>query len=140
MITQFRDEHFFLSNFYPALTMYDGRSYSTSEHAFVAAKTLDLDMRDRVSEIPTPGRAKKFGRGLALRIDWGLVKIPIMHQIVRDKFIRDPELREKLLATGEHELIEGNGWGDDFWGVDMRTRRGENHLGKILMQVRDELR
>lgn len=140
MITQFRGEYNFLSNFCPALTMYDGHLYSTSEHAFVAAKTLDLDIRARVSEIPTSGRAKKFGRSLALRPDWELVKISIMHQIVRDKFIRNPGLREKLLATGEHELIEGNGWGDDFWGVDMKSRRGANHLGKILMLVREELK
>ena len=140
MIIQFRGEDNFLSNFYPALTMYDGYLYSTSEHAFVAAKTLDLDMRVRVSKIPTSGRAKKFGRSLTLRPDWELVKIPIMHQIVRDKFIRNPELRKKLLATDEHELIEGNNWGDNFWGVDMRTRRGENHLGKILMLVRGELK
>lgn len=142
MITRFEDGYSFLSNFCPANVMYDGYLYLTGEHAFVAAKTLDLDTRIAVSKISTPGRAKKFGRKLDLRPDWELVKVPIMHQIILDKFTRNPELRTKLLATGDKELIEGNHWGDTFWGMiySQGTLRGENHLGKILMEVREELK
>ena len=60
-----------------------------------------------------------------------------MYEIVKDKFSRNPELRVKLLNTGDIELIEGNYWGDTFWGVC--NGKGENHLGKILMRVRKEL-
>ena len=63
-----------------------------------------------------------------------------MTGIVRDKFTRNPELKRLLLATGDAVLIEGNTWGDRFWGVDKRTGKGENHLGLILMDIREELK
>jgi ribA/ribD-fused uncharacterized protein len=142
MITEFRGEYHFLSNFHPATTMYDGVYYVTSEHAFAAAKTLNLTVREHISEIAMPGNAKKFGRTLKLRPDWETVKIGIMKTIVRDKFIRNPDLREKLLATEDAILVEGNTWGDDFWGMIKNADGeyvGDNYLGKILMQVRGEL-
>ena len=61
-----------------------------------------------------------------------------MEEIVRAKFGQNPVLADKLLATGDTLLIEGNTWGDKFWGVDTRVGQGENHLGKILMKVRAE--
>jgi predicted NAD-dependent protein-ADP-ribosyltransferase YbiA (DUF1768 family) len=60
-----------------------------------------------------------------------------MEELVRRKFA-DPELAEKLLATGDEELVEGNTWNDRFWGVC--RGEGRNELGKILMRVRAELR
>ena len=74
------------------------------------------------------------------RADWEQVKYDIMEQIVRAKFTQNEELREKLHATGNSELIEGNTWGDTCWGVDLRTGRGRNCLGQILMKVRAELK
>jgi predicted NAD-dependent protein-ADP-ribosyltransferase YbiA (DUF1768 family) len=58
--------------------------------------------------------------------------------LVRQKF-REPKLRELLAGTRNAELIEGNYWGDRFWGVYVGDGKGENHLGKILMQVREEV-
>lgn len=137
MIDRFKDKYSFLSNFYPAETMYDGVLYPTSEHAYIAAKTLSPTLRAHITTLTTPGADRHYGRRLDLRPDWEDVKLGIMHQIVRDKFIRNPELREKLLATGDDLLIEGNTWGDTFWGCV--GGEGENHLGKILMKVRWEL-
>ena len=71
-----------------------------------------------------------------MRPDWEQVKTGIMEEIVRAKFTQHPELAALLLATGDTVLVEGNHWGDTCWGVDTRTGRGENHLGKILMKVR----
>ena len=51
---------------------------------------------------------------------------------------QNPELGNKLLETGNQELVEGNTWGDIFWGVC--NGKGQNWLGKILMMVRDEIR
>ena len=77
---------------------------------------------------------------MPLRPDWEKVKNGIMEEIVCAKFTQHTDLAEKLLATGDRVLVEGNHWGDTFWGVDTRTGQGENHLGKILMKVREELR
>lgn len=142
MIERFKGEYAFLSNFEPAETMYDGVLYPSSEHAFVAAKTLSPTLRAYIATIATPGAARRYGRKLDLRPDWEDVKVDIMHQIVRDKFIRNPELRKKLLATRGEPIAEGNTWGDVFWGVYHGAVEisGKNHLGYILMKVRKELR
>ena len=63
-----------------------------------------------------------------------------MEDIVRAKFTQNQDMKQQLLATGNLVLVEGNGWHDTFWGVDLKTGEGENHLGRILMQVREELR
>jgi predicted NAD-dependent protein-ADP-ribosyltransferase YbiA (DUF1768 family) len=71
-----------------------------------------------------------------------------MLALVRDKFARNRALGETLLATGQCRIEEGNTWGDVYWGIarraiparGIRAGDGENHLGKILMQVREELR
>ncbi len=77
---------------------------------------------------------------LEYREDWDMVKQDIMYGIIRAKFTQNPDLCDKLLATGALMLIEGNDWDDRYWGVDKHTGEGKNHLGKILMRVRNELR
>ena len=87
-----------------------------------------------------PIASKKLGRRVQLRPDWEEVKVGIMEEIVRAKFTQNEDLKQRLLATGDLVLEEGNSWHDTFWGVDARSRKGKNHLGRILMQVRQELR
>lgn len=137
-ITEFQGEHRFLSNFWPAPTEFEGIRYPTSEHAYQAAKTPDLNERRRIAALATPSQAKAAGRAAVHRADWEQVKFDVMERCVRDKFTRNPDLRAKLLATGGAELIEGNSWGDRVWGV--YRGEGENRMGKILMKVRAELR
>lgn len=79
--------------------------------------------------------AKRAGQRLALRPDWEQIKQAVMLNLQRQKYSY-PELRTLLLATGNLELIEGNTWGDTYWGVCNGV--GDNWLGKILMQVRAE--
>lgn len=138
MINSFRDKYFFLSNFYPCWVVLDGMRYPSVEHAYQAAKTLRDIEREQIRTASTPGVAKRLGRVCTHRPDWKKIKVDIMLDLVRQKFERSSDLAEKLLATGDEELIEGNTWGDRFWGV--YRGRGENNLGKILMQVREELR
>ena len=135
---EFRGAYDFLSNFYPAEIELDGIVFSTGEAAFQAQKTLDLEERKAFAGLP-PGKAKYAGRRLALRSDWEVVKLGIMERIVRAKFAQHPDLAGRLVATGTLPLMEGNAWHDVYWGVDVNTGKGENHLGKILMKVRDEL-
>ena len=135
MISSFRDEYFFLSNFYPVEIKLDGIVYPNAETAFQAQKTLDVEERRKFSMLKNPVQAKRLGRKVKLRDDWEEVKLDIMTEIVSQKFLQHPHLIEMLLQTGDEELIEGNKWGDRFWGVC--KGKGENHLGKILMKIRD---
>lgn len=138
MIKEFRGDYRFLSNFYPVTISYDGLYYPSVEHAFQAAKTNSVEDKLKICNAESPGIAKRMGRMVELRPDWEQVKIPIMTELVRIKF-RNPGLRAMLIRTGLNELCEGNWWHDEFWGVDCVTGNGQNHLGKILMMVRDEI-
>jgi ribA/ribD-fused uncharacterized protein len=137
-IDSFQGQYRFLSNFYPAEVHFEGITYPTVEHAYQSAKTLDMNDRRRIAALPTPEEAKRAGRALKYRPDWDQAKFVVMEQCVRDKFTRHPDLRAKLLATGDAYLEEGNTWNDQIWGV--YQGKGENRLGKTLMQVRDDLR
>ena len=130
-IDDFRGEYRWLSNFHLVKVELDGALYSSTENAYQAAKTLDLDMR-RVFRVCTPSESKRHGKALTLRPDWESVKVSVMLGLLRQKF-QHPELKQKLLATGDidlglvaqfalvHDLVEA------YW------------LGRLLMQVRSEL-
>lgn len=135
-INKFSGEYEFLSNFYlcPLYVEYDGWEYPTSEHAFQAAKTLDLETRMKICICNTPGQAKRLGRKVLLRADWEKIKLPIMKSILLSKFNRNPKLKKALIDTEYCTLEEGNNWGDTFWGVC--NGKGSNYLGKLLMLVR----
>lgn len=137
MIDSFQGDHRFLSNFYPARIVLDGMLFTSVEAAYVAGKTLDRSTRLRIQSLETPGKVKRFGRSIPLRPDWEEVKIPLMLSLLRQKFKEDSVLGDLLWLTGKHELIEGNTWGDTFWGVCNGV--GHNHLGKLLMQIRQEM-
>ncbi|MBR6790027.1 MAG: NADAR family protein [Oscillospiraceae bacterium] len=138
-IAEFRNETFFLSNFYESPVTYGGITYGSNEAAFQAQKCLTEGEKAAFAPL-RPGEAKKKGRRVKLRPDWEQVKVGIMQEIVRAKFTQNEELRALLLATGDAVLEEGNTWNDTFWGVHLKTGQGQNHLGRILMQVREELR
>jgi ribA/ribD-fused uncharacterized protein len=137
-IGPFRGTWAFLSNFYPAPVMFEGDVYPTVEHAYQAAKTTNHALRQRIRQCVTPGHAKAAGRQLPLQPDWEQVKLAVMEALIREKFMRHPELAKQLRTTSPHTLVELNSWGDRFWGVC--RGRGRNHLGRILMAVRDALR
>lgn len=111
--------------------------YPTVEHAYQAQKTLNKTIRLAVARIGSAGAAKKFGRLIDLRPDWELVKVPIMRELIRLKFPVGGCLSEELLATYPCVLVEGNTWGDIFWGIC--EGRGTNHLGRLLMERRAQL-
>ena len=137
MINEFRGQYRFLSNFYPCLIEFEGNVYISVEHAFQAAKTLDEDWRESIFWARTPSDAKRIGRKVPLREDWEEIKLSVMENLLRQKF-NIFDFKSALLATGDEELIEGNWWGDTFWGVC--NGQGENHLGKLLMKIRSEIR
>ncbi|CUX25323.1 NADAR family protein [Clostridium sp. C105KSO13] len=138
-IAEFRGNYAFLSNFYHAPIIYRGHKYANNEAAFQAQKTVFVREQQQfyMPRLTEPALAKRLGRSVTLRPDWNQVKIPIMYEVCFAKFLQHPELMQALLATGDTLLIEGNTWGDRFWGcVD---GFGENHLGNILMDIRGKL-
>jgi len=141
VINSFQGEYFFLSNFFYSPFEFDGEIYATVEHAFQAAKTFDTEQRQSIRQAASPAQAKKMGRAVQLRPDWEQVKFDIMLALLRLKFSQ-ADLRQKLLDTGDSELIEGNTWGDKVWGCVSYKGQwiGRNHLGKLLMQVRADIR
>lgn len=147
-IEKFRGENYFLSNMYPLDNWIDtenGLSVPTSEHAFQSARFVD-DLPHEMVALTEDGIQAKIlahqllDQGAIEKPDWPFIKIGIMHGVVTKKFKLNPDIAEKLATTGEQELVEGNNWGDHYWGVDpVGSRNGQNHLGRILMRVRADL-
>lgn len=133
-ITSFRGKYAFLSNFYEALIEYNGFHFRNNEAAFQAMK--NPREADRFTELSARD-AKALGKKVHLRQDWEDAKVRIMYEVCLAKFSQHPELKERLLATGNSFLEEGNDWGDIEWGVC--NGYGKNRLGKILMLVRRDL-
>ncbi len=138
MIGPFWGKYRFLSNFWSCSVLYEGITYPSAEHAYQAAKTISPQQRLLISQnCPTPGDAKRMGRTLTLRKDWDTMKLLVMKEVVFQKFRYNKILQGKLVSTKDEELVEVNYWRDRFWGI--YQNKGENHLGKILMSVREEL-
>jgi ribA/ribD-fused uncharacterized protein len=136
VISSFTGKHFFLSNFYPCSISYEGIIYPSSEHAYVAAKSDDTRDREYIATINNAGKAKQYSRRLILRDGWDSMRVNVMLDIVSIKF-RHEDLSNALVNTGNEELVEGNYWGDTFWGQSP-IGTGQNNLGKILMEIRSE--
>lgn len=152
-ITRFHAGHRFLSNFYLVPIEYDGIQYPSVEHAYQAAKTLDLTRRKKICAASRPGLAKAMGSTVPLREGWDEMKLDVMEELLRHKFSkhRYPILHGLLKYTGTAMLIEGNNWGDRFWGMTLEAKLtqfgdgeahkpewvGENWLGRLLMKIRD---
>lgn len=136
MIDKFRGKYWFLSNFYESPIEDENITYPTVEHYFQAQKTLNREEKLKISKATKPAKAKKMGRQVNLRKDWEDIKLQVMEKALRLKF-QDPALRKKLIATGDEELVEGNPWGDRYWGVCNGS--GKNKLGKFLMKIRKDL-
>lgn len=138
----FREEYSFLSNFtYLEKPLCgDGLSFPTVEHFYQAMKTKDKSLRKVISEHPSKGLKKFVRENVTLRDDWDDIKLSVMEYGLRWKFSdNNPILKRKLLATKGVELVELNYWNDIFFGVCLKTGEGENHLGKLLMKIREEI-
>lgn len=134
-ITEFRGEYAFLSNFYESDIYCWGFKFKNAEAAFQAMKDplqaslfVGLDAK----------AAKRLGRKVNLRKDWEQLKEKFMLTVCFAKFMQNPDLGEKLVATGNKTLIEGNTWGDTEWGIC--NGEGKNLLGIILMHIREKIK
>lgn len=140
-IMEFRGNYAFLSNFWMAHFEYEGIQWLSAEAAYQAMKIEDALVWKYMAGL-TAGDAKKYGKRLNIRKDWNDIKIRKMTDVVFCKFSQNDYLKTMLLDTGDREIIEGNNWGDTYWGK-INTNgewHGRNELGRILMYVRDVLR
>ena len=135
-IDSFSGCNFWLSNFWLTDVVFEGFVYTSTETAYQAAKSLDHDTRKNFLNI-SPSKAKRLGNAINLREDWEKVKVNVMRKVIKQKFMTGSFLAEKLIQTGNKELIEGNNWNDVFWGVCNGV--GKNKLGILLMERRGEL-
>lgn len=143
MIDRFKDEFYFLSNFYPCSINYCKIVFPSSEHLFQARKSKDVKIWEIIAAIPKPGKSKAFGRTIDLRSDWEEVKINIMISVVYLKFSQNIDLMMKLRKLEGINLCEGNYHHDNFWGDchcdNCKNIIGQNKLGYSLEKVRDNM-
>lgn len=151
MIARFEDEYAFLSNFYPwgsdewadPITI-KGKTFPSAEHAYQAAKFLDPVSQEAIRNAITPGAAKRAARQATnLRPGWDEIRVDVMRVVLEHKFAAGTALADRLLATGDEYLMEGNTWGDTFWGTVNQAGNlwtGANQLGMLLMERREALR
>jgi len=138
-----RGKPFFeFTNFSLHSVEHDGKIYATAEHLFQAFKfmTTDPALAELIRTQPSARSARSeagFQRAHQ-RPDWFEVNVEAMDVVLQEKFTQHKDLREKLLETGNRELIEDSP-DDVFWGVG-RDGQGRNELGKALMRLRERLR
>lgn len=157
----FFNEFRFLSNFHLCEILIDGIIYPSSEHAYMAYKTDDVLVKQKIADLEKPSDAKKMGQEIELRPDWEYYRVAAMLNCLHLKF-QNSELADMLCATENKYLEETNWWKDRFWGVHKSTATkaqlenefssgslkkeiedrpgGLNMLGKCLMIVRSNLR
>ena len=138
-----RDEPYYeFTNFYPTNVFIDGKNWPTTEHYFQAQKFVGTPYVEKIRRFPSPRDAFQLSRDPLVsrwrRSDWESVKDDIMLKALRVKFSENVTLRDKLRSTGEKELVEHTS-NDSYWG-DGGNGLGQNKLGKLLMQVRRELK
>ena len=138
-VADFSGEMFFLSNFYQSRIFIDGREFSSVEQYYQWRKCSNEEDRKAIMSANTPGETKRIGKRVKLIPHWEEIKLEVMYKGVRAKFTQNKQLAQRLISTVDSKLVEGNNWGDTFWGVDYYTRAGNNHLGKILMRVKGEI-
>lgn len=135
-IEEFRNDNFFMSNMYPCKIKLGSVVYECAEAAFQAVKLADKSQRKMFAGLDGK-HAKELGHKVKLRPDWENIKIDVMRWIVNEKFKQNPDIRMRLYRYAhDTELIEGNTWGDTFWGVCNGV--GQNWLGRILMEYAEK--
>ena len=126
------------SNMMMCFITIDGITYNSVENYYQAMKSFDDNERKKIA-VMSPSKSKYYTKGIKIRSDWEDVKQQFMYRGLWEKF-NQPEWKDKLLQTGDTQIVEYNNWNDIFWGVDIRTNKGLNHLGRLLMEIRTKLK
>lgn len=137
-ILQFSDNYRWLSNFALVPITQGGIEYRTVEHAYMSRKCTDPRWKEFCKVTTSPAIVKKASRRIPLVTNWEYIKVGVMANCLEQKFAQEP-YRTLLIETGDSHIQEGNTWGDTFWGVDIRTGKGDNMLGHLIMGIRANL-
>lgn len=139
MIKEFKNDYGWLSNFALCEIRFNGMLFASVEHAYMSAKSHDEEWKKFcLDSNNSAGKVKRKSKKIVLREDWNEMKVLVMKELLEQKFSQSP-FKNLLLDTGNIPIEEGNYWGDVFWGVDIRSNEGENQLGKLIMDIRDNL-
>ena len=137
VINSFKGEYDFLNNRFGCSFVWQGIRYNNVDTAFYASKYTDEAERKVLSRMSAEKVVKK-SMDCTPSIEWEESKLNIMGSILLAKFDQNPNLKKRLIETDGRILINGNNKHETYWGVDLYSWRGENHLGKILMTIRDK--
>ncbi len=136
VINHFKGEYDFLSNRFGCRFVWQGLKFGSAEAAFQSSKCEDVTER-RFYAGCSADKAVLRGKEQIPYPGWEAARLSIMESILQAKFEQNPALMEKLKGTGNRILINGNNKQETFWGVDLYSWQGENHLGKIIMKIRE---
>lgn len=136
----YEHEFYVFSNFSSFMLEWKGKLYPTSEHVYHSEKFEDESLKEQVRNTRSAHDSQKFANANKDKQikDWDKIKLSIMKDILRAKVEQHPYVKKKLLESGDKELIEDS-WRDAYWGWGP-NKDGENHLGKLWMEVREEFR
>ena len=137
VINRFKGDYDFLSNRFPCRILWEGLAYRSAEAAFQASKSQDEKER-KVYAGCSIDKAILKGKDQVPYLGWEEDQLAIMESILRAKFEQNPSLMQKLVDTGNRVLLNGNNRQETFWGIDLYSWIGENHLGRIIMNIRDK--
>ena len=137
VINRFKGEFDFLSNRFPCHILWEGLEYRSAQAAFQASKCQYENERKVYAGCSTDKAILK-GKDLTPYMGWEEAQLGIMESILRAKFEQNPSLMQKLADTENCVLLNGNNKQETFWGVDLYSWIGENHLGRIIMNIRDK--
>jgi predicted NAD-dependent protein-ADP-ribosyltransferase YbiA (DUF1768 family) len=141
IIDNFNEEFSFLNNSYPSEVFFEGKIYPSIFNAYQASRTVNDFFRKLLQKTQTPEKIYEIAVQITDPIDWNTKRLLIMEKLIRDKFIRNSYLKQELLNTLNRDLLNTFSIKTEsnvFWGVF--KNEGENHLGKILMRVREDIR
>ena len=143
-VREFTGNYRFLSNFFLCPIIVDGKTWPTAEHLFQGMKTRNPEMKEKIRCASKPADAKSLGGQVKLRPAWDVIRLKTMRAILVIKFKPNPKLAQKLIKTGNMKLEEGNYWHDNYFGICKchrlcKNKKGQNHLGILLMELREEL-
>ncbi len=153
IVMAFQGENRFLSNFWPCNVILPAEIinkkelpemvFETVENAYQAWKSSSFKQRQMIQNMK-PGKAKDFSRTNEFQIREDLtdnLRIQAMGMLIEQKFSdKNLELKNMLLNKEDALLIEGNDWNDNFFGFCLKTGQGQNHLGRLIMKTRNNLK